>query len=325
MAGRIRAFAATMQAVWFSEDGGEKWLRPHTQKGGFYNEARAWCCVAHPTRAGEFWTGTDHGIYRWSSAAGRWEHVPSPLDGLHVQQLAIHPQAPDTIYAGTRPAQVWRSGDGGMTWRQCRLGIPSECFFINTPRVTSINFEPWPPYAVWVTVEIAGPFRSADGGETWTHSVEGLRSPDTHNVVFVEKGERATLLSTEEGLHRSVDEGRTWRPIDVPAAPWPYMRCIERRADDSGTMFLSVGDRPSGETGVLLRSRDWGATWVPVALPDRVNSTIWWIGTNAADPTLIFFCTIFGQIFRSRDGGETFAKIERELGEIRMIGWAPAA
>lgn len=325
MTGNARAFAATMQAVWFSDDG-EKWLRPHTQKGGFYNEARAWCCVAHPTRNGEVWTGTDHGIYRWLVGEGRWEHVPSPLDGFHVQQLAIHPMEPDTIYAGTRPAQVWQSTDGGESWRQCALPIPSECFFINTPRVTSINFEPWAPYAVWVTVEIAGPYRSSDGGKTWTFSTEGLKSPDTHNTVYVEQnGERVVLLTTEEGLHRSTDHGRTWTWMEVPEAPFPYFRCMAQRTDRSGVLFLSVGDRPSGETGVLLRSRNHGKTWEKVALPGRINSTIWWIGVHDADPSLIYFCTIFGQIYRSRDGGETFAKVERELGEIRMIGWAPAA
>ena len=88
-------------------------------------------------------------------------------------------------------------------------------------------------------------------------------------------------------------------------------------------MFLSVGDRPSGETCLLLRSRDWGETWEDARLPTPVNSTIWWIGTNAADPMLIFCCTIMGQIFRSTDGGETWAKMTCELGELRMIAWAP--
>jgi hypothetical protein len=40
---------------------------------------------------------------------------------------------------------------------------------------------------------------------------------------------------------------------------------------------------------------------------------------------LIFCCTIMGQIFRSTDGGESWTKMKRELGELRMIGWAPAA
>ena len=72
---------------------------------------------------------------------------------------------------------------------------------------------------------------------------------------------------------------------------------------------------------MLLRSRDYGETWENAKLPTPVNSTIWWIATNRADPGLIFCHTIMGQIFRSKDGGETWEKLERELGEIRMIAW----
>ena len=111
----------------------------------------------------------------------------------------------------------------------------------------------------------------------------------------------------------------------MPDAPWPYFRCVAKRADDSGVMFLSVGDKPSGERGMLFRSRDKGETWEVVDLPEPPNTTIWWIATNAADPNLIFFCTIFGQIFRSTDGGENWQKMRRELGELRMIAWQPAA
>ncbi len=138
MSAPVRAFAATMQAVWFSDDLGETWARPHTPSGGVYNEARAWCCIAHPLRPDELGCGTDHGIYRWLQGAGRWDHVPSPLDGSHVQQLAIDPRNPGVVCAGTSPAQVWQSTDGGASWRMCELGVESECHFITTPRVTSI-------------------------------------------------------------------------------------------------------------------------------------------------------------------------------------------
>jgi photosystem II stability/assembly factor-like uncharacterized protein len=37
----------------------------------------------------------------------------------------------------------------------------------------------------------------------------------------------------------------------------------------------------------------------------------------------MFAATIFGQIFKSTDAGQSWNKINRELGEIRMITWAP--
>ena len=73
----------------------------------------------------------------------------------------------------------------------------------------------------------------------------------------------------------------------------------------------------------MLISRDFGESWAECALSHPANSTFWSIGTNAADTDLLYVCTIFGQIFKSTDGGESWTKMARELGEIRMIAWAP--
>jgi len=70
-----------------------------------------------------------------------------------------------------------------------------------------------------------------------------------------------------------------------------------------------------------LRSRDFGTSWEKVELPGRVNTTIWWIFVNAEDPRLILCASMFGEIFRSIDGGESWQRMDRFLGEIREIAW----
>ena len=320
---RVTAFAATMQAVWFSHDLGVTWNRPPTPTGGLYNEARCWSVVTHPQRPGEFLAGTDQGLYRWLHDTQCWNYIPSPMDDLQIHQVARCPDDPDFIVCGTRPGEIFKSEDNGLTWRRCNLDAATECWFINTTRVTSIQFDPDDSDTIWITIEIDGVFRSRDRGDTWERLVDGLRDVDTHNLVFIGKpGKRTIYCSTEAGLHKSTDEGQSWRHVPVPQSPWPYLRCLERKKDGSGTMFASVGHLPSGDVGMLLTSRDRGASWEKAPVPEPVKSTIWWIGTNEADPDLIFLCTLFGQIFRSRDGGETWEKMRRELGEVRMIGWA---
>ncbi len=323
----IVAYAASVgHSVWFSRDVGETWNRANTTTGGIYNESRCWCVSTHPAAPGRVLSGTDLGIHRWDPDATRWTHVASPMDGLHILQMAQHPEDPGFIVAGTRPAAIYVSEDGGTSWFQAPLDNADHCEVINIPRVTSIQFDPADYDTIWITIEIDAIWRSTDRGRNWERLGRGLRTDDTHNLVIIDDlGERRILCSTELGLHRSDDNGKSWHHVDVPAAPWPYFRCMTRRPDDSGILFLSVGDRPSGETGLLLRSRDWGETWEDAGLPEPVNSTIWWIGTNAADPSLLFCCTIMGQIFRSHDGGESWQKIRRELGELRMIAWEPVA
>ena len=320
----VICYAASVgHSVWFSRDLGESWLRAPTPTGGIYNESRCWCLATHPDRPDEVWSGTDRGIYVWRHSLERWNYLPSPMDGLHILKLAISPADPDFIVAGTRPAEIFVSRDGGRSWQCGQLPIGSECWFINTPRVTSIQFDPKEPEILWVPVEIAGIFRSRDGGKSWELLGEGLRDPDVHNLVIMDdRDDRLILCSTEVGLHRSNDNGASWEFQEVPAAgDLIYFRCMARRADQSGVIFMSIGDKPSGQTGVLLRSRDFGTSWEKVELPGRVNTTIWWIFANPEDPRLILCASMFGEIFRSTDGGETWQRMDRFLGELREIAW----
>lgn len=323
------AYAATMQAVWFSHDDGVSWNRLLTPTGGVYNEARCWAVAVHPRRPGELLAGTDQGLYRYRPAAERFEHVPSPMDALQILRIAQHPTDPDFIVCGTRPGEVFLSEDAGTSWVRSNLNAATECWFINTTRITSIHFDPVETDTIWVTIEIDGVFRSRDRGRTWVRLVEGLADCDTHDLVFIDTpdGARTILCSTEAGLHKSIDGGEHWSLVPVPkeVAPWLYWRSIKHGADQGDVVLASVGDKPSGEAGVLLISHDRGDTWQRASLSDPVNSTIWSIGTHPANPSLLFFATIFGQIYRSDDGGESWQKMRRELGEIRMIAWSPAA
>ena len=323
---KYTAYAATMQGIWFSHDDGESWSRLLTPTGGMYNEARCWAVETHTDRPGNVLAGTDQGLYRYTREKNRFDYIPSPMDSLHILQIARDPRDPDFIVCGTRPGEIFISEDDGESWRRSQFAAATECWFINTTRVTSIKFDPVDANTIWVTVEIDGVFRSTDRGKTWTLLVDGLIDDDTHDLVFhdSEKG-REILVSTEAGVHRSGNNGETWihEPTDV--APWVYFRSLKGVPGRPQTVLASVGDKPSGEAGMILLSHDFGRSWKDVALPVPVNSTIWSIGVHPADPDLIFFATIFGQIYRSKDGGESWTKIKRELGEIRMIAWEPGA
>ncbi len=318
------AYAATMQGLWLSHDDGESWARLLTPTGGFYNEARCWCVEAHPMCPGEVLVGTDQGLYRMNPAEGRFDYIPSPMDSLHILQVARDPNDPDFIVCGTRPAELFISENNGESWVRAPLDAATECWFINTTRVTSIQFDPRDTDVIWATVEIDGVFKSEDRGKSWTLMIHGLADNDAHDLVFYD-GElgRDILASTEDSMHRSMDNAVSWLQEPTDVAPFVYYRSLVQVGANSGIVLASVGDKPSGETGMVLRSTDVGKTWQTIALPHPPNSTIWGFGTHQADPDLIYFCTIFGQIFQSKDGGITWAKKRRELGEIRMITWEP--
>jgi photosystem II stability/assembly factor-like uncharacterized protein len=322
---KYRAYAATMQSVWFSDDEAASWSRLSTPWGGFYNEARCWAVHCHADRPGELLAGTDQGLYRYTPQTGRFDHIPSPMDGLHILQIARSPLDPAFIVCGTRPAEVFISQDDGRSWFRSPLNAATECWFINTTRVTSVQFDPLDQDTIWITVEIDGVFHSRNRGRSWQRLVNGLHDNDTHDLAFRDHddGRRTILCSTEDGVHRSTDNAATWTRLEIEQAQWVYFRSLKQVAKNSDVVIASVGDKPSGQAGELLISRDFGQSWQVCALSCPANSTFWSIGTHPADPTLLFVATIFGQIFKSTDGGSSWTKLGRELGEIRMITWAP--
>jgi photosystem II stability/assembly factor-like uncharacterized protein len=119
-------------------------------------------------------------------------------------------------------------------------------------------------------------------------------------------------------LFTSLDSGLSWqeRPF---AGPSKYTRAIAERADHAGVLFMTNGDGPPGSTGRLLRSMDYGETWVDVGLPGEPNSTPWCIAVHPAQPDLVYTCTNLGLLYRSDDGGQSWTQLKRQFGEIRSM------
>ncbi|HMN80186.1 MAG TPA: hypothetical protein PKA20_09685 [Burkholderiaceae bacterium] len=312
-------------SVWFSKDDGQTWARPYTESG-LYLEARVWSMAASPIAPDRVYAGTDFGLQRWDPEASRWEHLPSPLDGLETWALEVSPHDPLVMLAGTHPAGLFRSEDGGRTWSERPCEFVDQCTFVGKPRITQIRFDPRDRNLVWAGVEVDGIRRSADGGRTWEKCPsKGLVSDDIHGLGIEYVGDQRKLFAaTNKGIHHSTDDGDHWTLTPL-RSEWQYTRVVVPRADHDGTIFLTNGDGPPGSTGKLLRSRDYGTTWSDAGLPGELNSTPWCIATHPADPRLLFVATNLGQLFRSRDGGETWVRLKREFGEIRSVMWLPAA
>ena len=305
-------------SVWFSRDLGETWERPYSESG-LYLESRVWALSAHPARSGEVLAGTDSGVYRWSEASKNWIHLPSPFDTLCTWALARDPRDPNVIVAGTHPAALYRSNDGGKSWQQLHASLAKQCIFVGQPRVTQVLFDPVIKDTLWASVEIDAVHRSRDGGKSWARLDKGLVSGDVHGIAVVRNGARTTLFATtNKGLHRSTDDGDSWTFQELDS-PWQYTRTISARADGDQTLFLTNGNGPPGSTGRLLRSRDYGSSWQDARLPEPTNSTPWCVASHQADPSIVFAVTNLGQIFRSKDGGDTWTKLTREFGEVRSM------
>lgn len=180
------------------------------------------------------------------------------LDGEHPTCLAVDPLRPARAWCGTDRGGVFRSDDGGASWRAAGL---------ETERVTAVAASPTEPDVVWAGTEPSRLWRSADAGGEWQRlsSLEALPSssswsfpprPDTHHVRWLachpaRAGE--LWVAIEAGaLVTTRDGGHTWRDR-VPGGPYDTHELAVHPAAPE-TLRVAAGDG-------YFESRDGGATW----------------------------------------------------------------
>jgi photosystem II stability/assembly factor-like uncharacterized protein len=308
--------------LWLSRDGGHSWRRIGR---GLSGESRIFGLAVHPEEPHTIFAGADDGLYQSHDGGQSFERLSSPMDGLDVWKIAFDPSDPDTVFAGTRPAALFRSRDGGESWQRLTADIAEECPNVGVPRVTALAVDPADPDIVWAGIEVDGVRRSLDGGETWTRIAGGLDDPDIHDVaVLPANGGAAVLTSTPREIFRSTDQGESWQGLGVGRHfELRYCRGLALKADDPETIFVATGDAAVGSTGAIQRSTDGGRSWRELPLPCMPNSPVWAFATHPADPGLIFACSHYGEVFATRDAGDSWAKLPREFTEIRTLAWTP--
>lgn len=306
--------------VWHSPDAGKSWTR---HRAPFPLNSRIQALVTHPTEPQTIFAGGDTGLFVSHNAGARWERLSAAGALPTIWSLAVDPADPRVLFAGTRPAGVWRSQDGGRQWQKLAVDIAPECS-IGVPFVTGVVVDPDDHRIVWAAVEIDGVFRSMDGGDTWTHLETGLYDPDIHAMTIAATQPKRVYASTARDMFVSDNLGDTWTSLGIKKKwPLPYARGIAVKSDDPSILFAGCGETTTGEQGHVLRSTDFGETWKIMPLPNPANATVWGIATHPADGNRIVAFTLFGEVYVSEDAGASWRKIAREFGEIRSAAWLP--
>ena len=323
-------------SIWRSTDLGETLERMPTGTG-LYSGTRAWSLLS--TSRGLL-AGTDSGIYRWDAAPNVWVPLPSPLNCQLITALAASPGNPNVILAGAQPGSLYRSENGGESWRKIEAAIAPyvNVGFRETPefvaksdvrpparhwtRVTQIVFDPLDANAVWAGVEIDGAWRSRDGGRSFERSSEGFATDDIHGFAVINNGSRVIYATTNKGLYQSCNDGTSWQmqPFD---SPWVYTRSIMQHPRDPNVLFMTNGNGAPGTMGRLYRSADAGVHWRDVNLPGKVESSVYFVTMHPADANLVFAAATLGQLYRSTDGGKSWVSLPQRLSEIRALLWLP--
>jgi photosystem II stability/assembly factor-like uncharacterized protein len=232
--------------------------------------------------------------------------------GGSVYCLVPDPSHPATVYAGTAVG-VFKSDDGGVSWREASSGLPSF-------RVQTIAIDPTTPstlYAGTLTpdgVNSVGIFKSTDGAASWTAINEGLIDPltgvsplDVWSLAIDPKNPGTILAGSRfSEIFKSVDGGLTWQPKTFGG----FQYLLETSAfqfDPTNSSRIFAATNPLG----LLRSTDGGESWSTYG---GVSDPFFTIVADPATPTTLYAGNTGGSgIFKSTDSGAHWSTINKGL------------
>jgi photosystem II stability/assembly factor-like uncharacterized protein len=280
-----------------------------------------------PTGTHQWYDGTQH---PWAFKRV-WHLEPSLTD-------------PDTVYAGVEDAALFRSTDGGRSWRE----LPALRNHPSGPKwspgaggmgLHTILLDRAHPDRIFIAISAAGVFRSDDGGATWRPANHGLRSqyiPDpaaevghcVHRIALHPSRPDVLFMQKHWDVMRSDDAGASWREIsgDLPS---DFGFPIDVHAHEPETIYVvpiksdSEHYPPDGKLRVY-RSRSGGNEWEPLTkgLPQSdcyVNVLRDAMAVDSLDSCGIYFGTTGGQVYVSPNGGDSWSPIVRDLPAVLSV------
>ncbi|HZC80704.1 MAG TPA: hypothetical protein VE222_03125, partial [Nitrospiraceae bacterium] len=176
---------------------------------GCQKESEAIVSIAlHPTNANILYVATNDAVYKSRDEGRLWERFPS-FSARRVTTLAIDPQFPATIYAGTMADAVYKSPDGGQHWMPHNVGLKEHVSFIN-----QFVFDPTDHEQIYAATTV-GAFYTKDGGREWEERMAGMK--EVHIVVSLAihpRDARVLYAGTTGGVYRSDSAAMGWKKIN---------------------------------------------------------------------------------------------------------------
>ena len=273
----------------------------------------------HPTNPKILYVATNESVYKTRDGGDTWERMATDLSTYRVLSIAIDPERPATVYAGTMFDAVYKSPDGGQHWMPYNAGLKEHISVVN-----QFVFDPHDSETIY-TATTVGVFRSTDAGRLWNERMTGMK--EVHIVVSVAiDPQRPSILyaGTTGGAYRSTNSGASWTKINNGLIPPEVLDAS--LALGVNTLVIDPQHTDTiyaGTTKGLFKSSDMGNSWTRIAesMTDQyVSSAI----IDPVDPRILYVGGRAG-IQKSMDGGHTWNTMNTglESTNVRTIAMSP--
>jgi photosystem II stability/assembly factor-like uncharacterized protein len=260
--------------------------------------------------------GTDRGVITARSKDGHdWQIAEHGLKNWEVPEVAVSPNAPNKVFAGTRGDGVLVSDDFGKKWKK-------PCYGKRGPgKVRSVTIDPHDSRRIYAGCEPIDVFVSEDEAKSWTR-LDGIWDipfvatipypvatvePHVRDVAVDPSDPNVLYASLQVGfIVKSTDRGKTWtllnNQLDCDVHTIVVDRANPRRlVVSTGGHDFRLGKAPGRS---LYVSEDAGSSWTPVGMNFTQEYSVPLIA-DPHDPKKFYSALANGQPgqWRRRDSG----------------------
>ena len=278
------------------------------------------------------------GTHQW------YDGTPHPWEFNRVWHFEPSLTDADTVYAGVEDAALFRSTDGGQSWREMsglrghgtgpnwQPGAGGMCLH-------TVILDPSNPARIYIAISAAGAFRSDDAGASWLPINRGLKSeyiPDedaevghcVHHVAMHPARPNVLFMQKHWDVMRSDNAGDLWYEVSGNL-PTDFGFVIDVHAHEPDTVYVvpikSDSEHfPLDGKLAVYRSRTGGNEWQALTkgLPQRdcyVNVLRDAMSIDTLDSCGVYFGTTGGQVYASADAGDNWSAIVHDLPAVLSV------
>jgi len=293
--------------------------------------------VTQASDGGRLFAATTSGLYSSDDNGAQWT-LSNTGDLSFILSMVADPTRAPIVYVGGPEGQVYRSGDGGLSWIRAANGLPRESIIrlaiapwektyaitasgalyassddgrnwfststgVSHPAV-ALATDPVRAWVLYLATSGGGVYKSESSGLQWTPRNQGLGSSFVFSVAVDPSNPARLFAGTDHGLYRSTDEADHWT---AAGAGLPAGAVTQIAIDPSNGQHLWASIERAG----IFRSQDGGATWTSAngspanGLPTAgVVPVVLERDTSAT----LFAGTPVNGIYRSDDGGTSWRR-----------------
>jgi photosystem II stability/assembly factor-like uncharacterized protein len=195
---------------------------------------------------------TKKGLYKTTDGGVTWFGLGIGLQGVEIRALAIDPNNPRIVFAGTDTG-AFSSGDGGVSWHAISAGMePFE-------EITAIVVDPSDSKTLYAGGSTVSIYKSTDRGFNWSPADDGF--PSTFNVVSlaISATDPATLYAStsNSGVAKTTDGAQSWHSVSN-GLEGLFDPIVAVDPSDADTAYVAGG------TEGVFKTIDGGQSWTAV-------------------------------------------------------------